>query len=213
MSRMLVSAVETGRALGIAFVCAALTLTALIAEAPAASGDAGAFLVEISERAKTELNEPGISKEQKEQRFRTLLHQGFDIEAIGRFILGRYWRVATETERHDFLQVFEDSLVFRFLPVFGEYAANSLRIGKVRAFGKTPDLFNVESELTRPEGPPVRLNWRVYKGANGYRVLDILAEGVSVAVTLRSEYGAVLKQNGGNVATLTQVLRDKFAGL
>ena len=98
-------------------------------------------------------------------------------------------------------------------PVFGDYAEDALRFGKVRPFGKTPGLFNVESELTRPEGPSVCLNWRVYKGPKGYRILDILAEGISVAVTLRSEYGSVLKRNGGNVSALNKTLRDKFTGL
>ena len=201
--------------MGVTFIFTVTIMAGLSTAVPAARepADAGAFLIDLSQRAKTELNEPGISKAEKRQRFRVLLHQGFDIEAIARFILGRYWRVAKEPERQDFIQAFEDSLVFRFLPLFGDYAQDALRIGKVRPFGKTPDLFNVESELLRSEGPPVRLNWRVHKGSKGYRILDILAEGISVAVTLRSEYGSVLKRNGGNVSALNKTLRDKFIGL
>ncbi len=215
MSGLLRSGARIGRTLGGTFFFTVMILAVLSTPVPAAQtpGDAGAFLEELSHRAKTQLNEPGISEEEKERRFRDLLHQGFDIEAIARFILGRYWRVAKEPERQDFIKVFEDSLVFRFLPVFGDYSEAALRFGKVRPFGKTPDLFNVESELSRPEGPPVHLNWRVHKGSKGYRILDILAEGVSVAVTLRSEYGSVLKRNGGNVSTLNKTLRDKFTGL
>jgi phospholipid transport system substrate-binding protein len=215
MSGLLGSAARAGRAIAVTLVFTITIMAVSSTGVPAAQtpGDAGAFLLDLSQRAKTQLNEPGISKEEREQRFRDLLHQGFDVEAIARFILGRYWRVAKEPERQEFLQVFEDSLVFRFLPVFGDYADDALQIGNVRPFGKTAGLFNVETELTRPEGPPVRLNWRVHKGPKGYRILDVLAEGVSVAVTLRSEYGSVLKQNGGNVSALNKTLRKKFAGL
>ncbi len=204
-----------GRARGGAFVIAftIMALSSIELSAAQTPGDAVAFLTDLSQRAKTQLNEPGLPQVEKERRFRVLLHQGFDIEAISRFILGRYWRRAKEPDRLDFIQVFEDSLVFRFLPVFGDYAEDALLFGKVRPFGNRADLFNVESELTRSQGPPLHLNWRVHKGSKGYRILDILAEGVSVAVTLRSEYGSVLKQNGGSVSALNETLRDKFTGL
>ena len=215
MLGLLGSAARIGRKIGVTFVFAGFVVAALGIEVSAAQApdDAGAFLIDLTQRAKTKLNEPGISEAAKEQRFRKLLQEGFDIEAIGRFVLGRYWRGAKDPERQEFIQVFEDSLVFRFLPVFGDYAMDALRIGRVRPFGKSPDLFNVESKLVRTEGPPVRLNWRVHKGSKGYRILDVLAEGVSAAVTLRSEYGSVLKQNRGNVPALSETLRDKFAGL
>lgn len=198
-----------GGAFGIAFtIMAVCSIEVSAAQTP---GDAGAFLTDLSQRAKIQLNEPGLLQVEKERRFRVLLNQGFDIEAISRFILGRYWRRAKEPDRRKFIQVFEDSLVFRFLPVFSNFSEDALLFGKVRPFGNRSDLFNVESEFKRSEGPPVRLNWRIHKGPKGYRILDILAEGISVAVTLRSEYGSVLKQNGGSVSALNKTLRDKFA--
>src|SRR3546814_13407450 len=44
-----------------------------------------------------------------------------------------------------------------------------------------------------------------------FKILDIVAEGVSMAITLRSEYGAVLKNNGGQLPPLTEALREKVA--
>ena len=104
-------------------------------------------------------------------------------------------------------------MVFRFLPILGDYAGDTLEVQKVRPFGKTPDVFDVESQLNRREGPPVRIHWRIHKDAEGFQILDVLAEGVSVAVTLRSEYRSVLKQHGGRVAELNRILREKIAGL
>ena len=183
---------------------------AIAAETPA---DAGRFLAELSLRAVKELTEEGLEDDEKQQRFRRLLNEGFDVPAIARFVLGRYWRTASQSERRDFLQTFEDSMVYRFLPVLGDYAGDTLQVEKVRPFGKTQNVFDVESQLKRREGPPISLNWRVHKGAKGYQILDVLAEGVSVAVTLRAEYRSVLKQHGGKVSELNRILRDKIAGL
>ena len=185
-------------------------LPAAAAEVPR---DAGSFLAELSQRAIAELTEEGLTEDEKQRRFRRLLNEGFDVPAIARFVLGRYWRSASESERRDFLQTFEDSMVFRFLPILGDYTGDTLEVHKVRPFGKTPDVFDVESQLNRQEGPPVRIHWRIHKDAAGFQILDVLAEGVSVAVTLRSEYRSVLKQHGGKVGALNRILRDKIAGL
>lgn len=209
------AALRRGRIFGASFLFAVICTGLMGVPIAAGQGpaDAGAFLSDLSKRAMAELNQPDLAEEEKQRRFRVLLHQGFDVEAIARFVLGRYWRRASEVERQEFLKIFEDSMVFRFLPVLGDFAGNLLEIGTVRPFGQVPDFFSVESELIRKEGPPVRVDWRVHKGSQGYRILDILAEGVSVAVTLRAEYGSVLKQNGGSITALNSTLRDKIAGL
>ncbi len=175
--------------------------------------DAGAFLADLSHRATVELNESGLSEDEKQRRFRVLLNEGFDVAAIGRFVLGRYWRGASDGERKEFLRTFEDMLVFRFLPILGDYTGDTLLVDTVRPFADTSNIYSVESELKRKSGPPVRLDWRVHQGDAGYRILDVVAEGVSVAVTLRSEYNSVLKQNGGKVSELIATLRKMVAGL
>ena len=209
------SSARMGRAIGVTFLCVVMIVAAPGARGIAAQGpaDAAAFLADLSAKAVNQLDAPGLADDEKQRRFRLLLNEGFDVKAIARFVLGRYWRGASEQERQEFLNVFEDSMVFRFLPILGDYTGDILAVGTVRPFGQTPGLYSVESELQRREGPPVRVDWRVYKGPTGYRVLDVLAEGVSVAVTLRSEYRSVLKGNSGSVAALNQALRDKMSGL
>lgn len=189
-----------------------VTVSALPAHGTAAA-DAGTFLSDLSVKAIDQLTVAGLSRGQKEQRFRKLMVQGFDIPAIGRFVLGRYWRAAGRPDRDAFLNVFEDMIVFRFLPLFEDQAGDKLHVGVVRPFGNDAHLFNVSSELVRKKGEPIQIDWRVRKEGDQYKILDVIAEGVSIAVTLRAEYGSVLKQNGGNVADLTRTLRKKLATL
>ena len=58
--------------------------------------DAGVFLSQLADRAIVELTEPGIAEAEKERRFRVLVADGFDIPAIGRFVVGKYWRRADQ---------------------------------------------------------------------------------------------------------------------
>jgi len=177
-----------------------------------AAPDAGTFLAELSDRAIKDLTEPGLSKAEEERRFRALIADGFDIPAIGRFVLGRYWRDASETERQDFLAVYEDMMIQRFLPVFGQYSGERVQVGIVRPFGDGTGIVNVASAIVRQQGEPVRVDWRLHLVDGGYKIVDIVAEGVSIGVTLRSEYTTFLKNNGGSVAALTQLLRSKIHG-
>ena len=204
------------RALRPLFVLAAAILLlawpldrALATSAP----DAGVFLSELADRAVDRLTEPGIGEAEKERRFRALVGEGFDIPAIGRFVAGKYWRRADPAAQDQFIQAFEDMIVWRFLPLFSDYSSEELQIGLVRQLGDDPRSFTVSSKLARPDEEPIRIDWRVRVKEGRYSVFDIVAEGVSIAVTLRSEYSSFLKQNGGKLPALTEVLRKKIGKL
>ncbi len=196
-------------------ILAALLLAALFAGQARAQSmqDASRFLAELTDRAVDQLTEPGLSDDELERRFRNLIGEGFDLPAMGRFVLGRYWRRASEAERAAFLATFEDLIVHRFLPLFAEYSGNKISVGVARPFKSNPKFINVSSELLRDEGEFIRINWRIRRRDDGYRIVDIVAEGISIAVTLRSEYTSVLKQNGGDIGALVRKLRAMIEGL
>jgi phospholipid transport system substrate-binding protein len=54
----------------------------------------------------------------------------------------------------------------------------------------------VRSRIVRPNGPPVELDWRLRAGANAYRIVDLTVEGVSMAVTQRQDFSAVIARAG-----------------
>jgi phospholipid transport system substrate-binding protein len=53
------------------------------------------------------------------------------------------------------------------------------------------------------------LDWRVVRGDDAMAIVDILVEGISMAVTQRSDFASVIQSRGGKVAGLLQALRDK----
>jgi len=63
--------------------------------------------------------------------------------------------------------------------------------------------------VTRDKGPPVHLTWRVREKDGQFKILDISAEGISMALTLRQEYNSVIRQSGG-VAGLVDLMRQKL---
>ena len=104
------------------------------ASAPANGGNsqAGEFILKLAERAVTGLTKPGVTAEERDQRFRDLFHEGFDVPAIARFALGRYWRTANEDERREYLKLFEDLIVQTYAHRFTSYSGERLRVVTTR---------------------------------------------------------------------------------
>lgn len=172
---------------------------------------AASFLAELQEEAAASLGDNSVSSEEKERQFRQLFNENFDVPAIGRFVIGRYWRSASEADQKAFLEVFEDAMVQRFLPLLAENSSERFQIGTVTPDAGNDDMALIDSRIDRNGAEPYRVAWRVRETDGSFKILDIVAEGVSMAITLRSEYGSVLKSNGGQLPPLTEALREKVA--
>ena len=85
-------------------------------------------------------------------RFRELFREDFDITGLGRFVLGRFWRVFDPLEQQEFLRLFEDYVVLTYSDRLSEYAGNGYR---PRATGSrlAPDGVIVTSEIVRDSEP------------------------------------------------------------
>src|SRR5262249_33838804 len=112
----------TGRAMvvGLALVVFVLGL-GTTADRARASGDAGAFVQQLGNQAIETLTGGDVTPDERRERFRTLLDANFDVPAIGKTVLGRYWKVATPEEQQEYLGLFETFLVKNYAKRFAEY--------------------------------------------------------------------------------------------
>ena len=54
----------------------------------------------------------------------------------------------------------------------------------------------VHNQFIRAGGKPVLLDYSMHKTDRGWKIYDIVVEGVSLVLTYRSEFDAVVKQEG-----------------
>lgn len=187
---------------------AALSAGAL---APAwAAPDPSRFISNLGNRALAVLG-PNINLGQRQKRFRSLFRDDFDVPAIARFVLGRYWRQATPAQRHEFVRLFEQYVVMAYSSRLGQYHGETLRV-----LGSRPISGGavVNSEIVRPSGaPPVKIEWRLNRSDDSFKITDVIVEGISMAITQRSEFASVIERHGGHVEGLLALLRQKIASL
>ncbi len=196
------------------FAAAALAVAFAVVAAgprPASAADSPAvFLERLSREAIARLGDDNVPAEERRARFREMLRENFDMHAIARFILGRYWRSASSAEREEFRRTLVDIAVHRFLPLFEEARRQGTVIDIARTLPAQgeEDVMIVRSAV-RLSGTsePVGVSWRIRREGDGWQIVDVSSEGVSMAIALRSEYAAVLERNGGNVRILVKRLR------
>jgi phospholipid transport system substrate-binding protein len=178
---------------------------------PASAGapvpEAGEFILGLADKAITGLTDFNVPLAERSTRFRVLLNEGFDVQHIGRFVLGRFWRTASEEERTEYLRLFEDFIVHSYAKRFREYAGENLKVMGTRTAGDGEAY--VLTDLLRPSGPPVRVEWRLRRDGSGFKIVDVLIESVSMSITQRDDFSATIQRAGGRVEALLAVLRDK----
>lgn len=189
------------------FIGVLFALIFVFAAGQAQAGGARDFIQKAADRTFNSLGEEEISDEERASRFRSLLLETFDLRAIARFTLGRYWRRASKEQRDEYVSLFEEFVILAYSNRFRDLTGKKFRINKVTKLDNKDAL--VQSEIVIPERPPVRVSWRVKPTADTYKIRDVAVEGISMSVTQRDEFAAVIRNNGGRVDGLIRALRKK----
>jgi phospholipid transport system substrate-binding protein len=183
-----------------------LGLLGFAAPREAAAQDARTFISTLGAQAIQVLG-PKVPPAQRVARFRELFNQDFDVPGIGRFVLGRYWRTATPQEQQEFLTLFQEYIVRAYSQRLGEYGGEPFRVTNSRPNGEETV---VTSEVQRTSGARIEIDWYVVSQGGKFKITDVYVGGISMKVTQRDEFAAVIQRNGGQVAALLAQLRQKL---
>ena len=187
----------------------AFVLLLLVYASPAAAANSENFVKSLGDKAFASLGEQGISQDERIKRFQELLNNAFDLPRIARFTLGRYWRVATDAEKAEFVELFEKFVIQAYSARFQDLSGKKLTVIQSREVSATQAL--VLSEILMPGKPSFKINWRVHSKDTQHKIVDVMVEGISMSVTQRDEFAAVIRQTGGKVDGLIKALRRKTA--
>ncbi len=180
-----------------ATACAAALLPAIGGRSVAASDDsASAFIQDLGNRAFGVLEHKANSSfEEREAAFREIMVAGFDLPMVGRFVLGRHWRAASEQQRKDYSVVFVDFIVRVYASRFDSYGGEQFVAGNVIQDESGDKI--VRARIVRPAGAdPIGVDFRVRSTNGSYKVIDVNVEGISMLHTHRVEFASVVNRKG-----------------
>jgi phospholipid transport system substrate-binding protein len=143
---------------------------------------------------------------QKEDYFRQMLHQDADLDGISRFVLGPYWRIASTEQWQEFEKLFEDYLIRSDGPLLVQHSGGTFRVTGSRT---NPAGVIVTSQITSTQGQPIEMDWQLGISDGRYKIQDVSIDGVSAAMTRRSQMEAMMSRAGGQVTALLAMMRQE----
>lgn len=156
-----------------------------------------------------------LPDDQVRSQIRDLLNDGFAVNGIARYVLGRYWRRATDEERTEYLQLFQEVVIHASANRLVNYTGQSFEITLAMATASanaSEQAAIVRSRFHVSEGSTVRVDWRVASLGDNYKITDVILEGVSLANTYRDEYAAVVRRHGvEGLLSQLRAQRDELA--
>lgn len=184
------------------------------ADVPAASSaqtdktPQGKFIQSLGDKAVSILANKKISAQERNDQFRNMLRESFDLNTIARFVIGRSWLTATEPQRTEYMSLFESLVVKTYSDRFALYTGEGFKVRSTTPEGEKD--FVVSSDITHPDGtPPTSVVWRVRQKGDKMGIIDVVVEGVSMSVTQRQEYSSVIQRNGGDIEGLLALMRER----
>ena len=129
-----------------------------------------------------------------------------DFEYATRLAVGRAWRQATPEQKKELVSQFRNMLVRTYSNSISAYEGQTLKVLPSRSNDKSGDESTVRTQFVRSGGQPVGIDFQMHKAGDAWKVYDINVEGVSLVLTYRSEFDAIVKQQGidGLIKALAQ---------
>lgn len=186
-------------------ILAFLGMFMMISPLWAANKESIAFVRDLTDKVIKEVITSDKTPEEKLKLFQNDFQQAVDLKNIGQFVLGIYWKKATLEQREAFLKEFTDFTTKTWTDRFNMYDGQQFAFLGTRDAGKSQ--VYVDSSIST--NPPVNVIWRLRQKDDSYRIIDIIVEGVSMAMSYRNEYTSFLQKNNGDLNTLTHELKHK----
>ena len=165
--------------------------------------DAGTRLGEIARRSPT--------PEGRRALLKPYLDRVVDMTGLARFCLGRFWNQADPAWRQRYVAQFETVILLNVLNRLNSYRDGGSRVVVARGV-PVDDGYQVATTVQGGNDPAVRVTWRVSFERGEPRIVDVMAEGISLRVTLRSDFSSYLRQNDNNLDSLFEAMRRITAG-
>ncbi len=195
------------------FFLAAFSIATVLCHAPARAADpaaAAAFVKQTGNEFSAVVGDASTPDEKK-RRLQPFVDKVVDVDEVARFCLGRFWNRATPEQQREYTDLFHRVLMNNIVGHMGDY--KQTRVNVILGKPELRDgLVYVPTTIEREGNPPAHVTWIVQQEGNSYRIVDVVAEGTSMRLTVRTDYNSFLNAHNGNVDALIKALRSQAAG-
>jgi phospholipid transport system substrate-binding protein len=168
---------------------------------------ATAFVKSTGDKLVAVVNGPGTASAKRAQMTQ-IINTDVDVDGIGRFCLGRYWRTATPEQQKQYLVLFHEVLVTNITSKLGEYQGVTFTMGRSKPQDEEAV---VSTTVVRPNNGPTAVDWIIANPSSQPKIIDVVAEGTSLRLTQRQDYSSYLSHNNNSVDALIAAMKNQIS--
>ena len=119
----------------------------------------------------------------------------FDFISMSKWVLGKHWKTASESQRNEFVTQFKSLLIRTYARALLEYSGQKIKYFPVKQ-NPNSNLAVVKTELTSKSSAQLPILYRMHQKNEEWKVVDVAVDGVSLVTTYRGSFATQIKKNG-----------------
>lgn len=168
---------------------------------------AAEFINQLGGEAVEVLRDQSMTLAQREDALSDIVSKNFDVNLIGKYVLGDAWDTASPEQRDEYLDLFTTYVLKNYTQRLGGYSGQTLKIDGSRDY-KGRDAV-VSTTILQDGGDPINVAWLVRETNQGLRILDVIVGGKSLTLAQKKEFQSVIARE--DLTGLLQLLRIKVS--
>ena len=136
-----------------------------------------------------------------------LLAPHFDVDYTARLVLGRHWNAASPQQRERFAAAFYQRLLRTYVGAVADWTPDRVKLLPLQADPAALQV-TVHTVVTKPGDTDARVDYRLRISDAGWRVFDVVVDGVSYAHSYYGDVDADVARNGVDAATARLARND-----
>ena len=171
------------------------------------STEADVFVQSTVNRASKLLSE-NITKEEKEEKLKSIAKDTVDIRGLGFYAIGSARKNLNGDELNKYLLLFEKYFLKSFASRLAEYTNPEIDVYSKEVLNENYTMVNSLLKAT-DQRPEIKIDWRIYtKDKQNPVIRDLIIEGLSLARTQKEEFASILNSNDGDIKSLFKTLEE-----
>lgn len=161
----------------------------------------------VIDRAARILRDRQLSLPERRRELRNLAGQYFEFPAMARSAMGSHWSSLSSEQRAQYTQLFTDFIEAAYLDKIQGYVDLKFQFVSQRTSGG--HYAEVVTNVLQPDSEPINLKFELQREAAGWRVYDVVIDGVSMLDNYRTQFHRVITRHGFNVLMEDLRLKQK----
>ena len=165
------------------------------------------FVSNFADNAISILSNESLDASQKNIQFTELVMSSIDMNLISKFVLSKYWKLATDDQKKAYLAAFKQYFISSYANKLDQYSGEKVVIVSSNAAKK---FVIVKSNIVRDgtDTLKIELDWRLLTRDGQTKIIDLSIEGISLIIAQREEFQSFLANNDNSLDALINKLNS-----